>query len=124
MILHPNIITNLDSYKQMDGCYLLLQFHRCGYKNRNGTRKKTDYKRGNQCLIPTNNPNWRKTKDKYKDKVKIYFTRQPPKNLKWPKITFITHLLASKKALTLKVKNYIWIYLIKIYLGVGGKSWH
>ena len=107
MILHPNIITNLDSYKQKDGSYLLLQFHGCDYKNRNGTRKKTDYKRGNQCLIPTNNLYWRKTKDKYKDKVKIYFTRQAAKSLKWPKITFITHALASKKALTLKVKNYI-----------------
>ena len=35
-------------------------------KNINGTRKRIDYERGYQCILPTNKLYWRKAKDKYK----------------------------------------------------------
>ena len=66
--LHPNIVRNIHHYKQDDGSYLFKRYQGCDYTNRNSTRKRIDYKRGKQCLMSTNDPYWRVTKDKYKDK--------------------------------------------------------
>ena len=40
-------------------------YHGCQFKNRNGTRREIDYKRGKICLVPTNDWCWRPTKMKY-----------------------------------------------------------
>ena len=51
-------------------------YHKCSYgkKSRCGTRKLTDFKRGNKCICPTNNPLWKETKETYKQK-RTYLTR-------------------------------------------------
>ena len=89
--LHPSIVRNIHHYKQDDGSYLFKRYHGCDYRNRNGTRKRTDQKREKQCLIPTNDPYWRVTKDKYKDKGRFYLARQPARNLKWAKTILSAH---------------------------------
>ena len=45
-------------------------------KNKNGSRKLIDYSQGDQCISPTNNHYWKKTKDKYKIEKEKYFTGQ------------------------------------------------
>ena len=63
--IHPNIKHTINPYKK--GCYYILPtYHGCGLKNRNGIRKRVDYKRGFQCILPTQNTFWRRTKNKYK----------------------------------------------------------
>ena len=47
-------------------------------KNRNGTHKEIDYKRGKQCLFPQNSRRWRPTKIKYLQR-RPYHTRQRAK---------------------------------------------
>ena len=39
-------------------------------KNRCGTRKLIDFKRNEKCICQTNEPFWRQTKEKYKQKRK------------------------------------------------------
>ena len=80
--LHPNLVNNIQSYKQEDGCYLFPKYHGCDYRNRNDTKKSIDYKRRQQCLMPTNDPYLWVTKDKYKDKRRSYLTRQTAPRLK------------------------------------------
>ena len=69
--LHPNLVNNIQSYKQEDGCYLFPKYRGCDYRNRNGTRKSIDYKRGQQYLMPTNNPYWRVKKTNTMIKVEF-----------------------------------------------------
>ena len=72
-LIHPNINENINHYKK--GCYYILPvYHGCGLRNRNGLNKRVDYKRGYQCILATNKPYWRRTKNKYKFK-KVYNTR-------------------------------------------------
>ena len=91
--LHPNLVINIQSYKQEDGCYLFPKYHGCDWRNRSGTRKSIDYKRGQQCLMRIIDPYWRVTKDKYEDKGRIYLTRQTVCRLKWAKTMFIINAL-------------------------------
>ena len=62
--IHPNIKHNIDHYKK--GYYILPTYHGCGFRNKNGIRKRIDYKRGYQCILPTQNPFRRRAKKKYK----------------------------------------------------------
>ena len=57
----------------MQGCY-----HGCHRKNRNGTHKEIDYKRGKICLFPTNSRCCRPTQMKYQER-RPYQTRQRAK---------------------------------------------
>ena len=91
-LIDPNLMWSIDRYKK-DSSYVFLTYHGCNYKNRNGTRKRIDYKRGEQCMRPTDIPYWRKTKEKYKNKGKVYFTRRHKNQLKWAKNMFIIHTL-------------------------------
>ena len=50
-IIHPNLKANIDHYGDQ---IFLPVYHGCRLNNRNGTRKKIDYKRGQQCLFGTN----------------------------------------------------------------------
>ena len=51
------------------------RYHSYHQKNRNGTHKEIDCKRGKQCLFPTNSRCWRPTKMKYLER-RTYHTRQ------------------------------------------------
>ena len=54
-ILHPNLKANADHYYD-NGFYVFPIYHGCGHRNRNGTNKRIDYKRGEQfCSLLTNN---------------------------------------------------------------------
>ena len=48
-------------------------------KKRNGTRKLIEYDQEYQCIVPTDKPHWRKTKNKYKHGIingkRQYWTR-------------------------------------------------
>ena len=77
--LHPNLV--------------FPKYHGCDWRNRSGTRKSIDYKRGQQCLMRIIDPYWRVTKDKYEDKGRIYLTRQTVCRLKWAKTMFIINAL-------------------------------
>ena len=48
-------------------------------KKRNGTRKLIEYDQEYQCIVPTDKPHWRKTKNKYKhgiiNRKRQYWTR-------------------------------------------------
>ena len=74
--IHPNIKHTINHCKKCY-CYVLPTYHGCGLKNRNGIRKRVDYKRGFQCILPTQNPFWRRTKTKYKQ---FYFYNTRLKN--------------------------------------------
>ena len=72
-LIHPIINENINHYKKE--CYYILRvYHGCSLRNRNGLNKRVDYKRGYQCILATNKPYWRRTKNKYKFK-KVYNTR-------------------------------------------------
>ena len=43
--------------------------------------------------MPTNDPYWRVTKDKYKDKSRFYLPRKAAGNLKWAKTILIISAL-------------------------------
>ena len=75
-IIHPNLRVNADHYLDM-GWYKFPAFHGCGHRNRNGTNKLIDYKRGQQCLFPTDKQYWKPYKDISKDKLRkdINYTR-------------------------------------------------
>ena len=77
-IIHPNITTHINHYHK-GGVIVLPVYHGCGYVNRNGTRKRIDYKRGKQCVLPTQKPYYKPFKElskKYRSRQrKIYFTR-------------------------------------------------
>ena len=84
---------SIDCYKK-DNYYVFPTYHGCNYKNKNCTRKRIDYKSGEQCIRPIDIPYWTKTKQKYKNKGKVYFTRRHKNRLKWAKNMFIIHALA------------------------------
>ena len=75
-IIHPNIRHNIDHYHD-SGVIILPLYHGCGLVNRNGARKCIDYKRGHQCVLPTQKAYWKPfSKIKRKDlQTKVYFTR-------------------------------------------------
>ena len=75
-IFHPNIRENADHYLD-NNRYRFPPFHGCGKRNKNGTNKSIDYKRGEQCLFPTEKRYW-KTYAKFpKNKIShnVKFTR-------------------------------------------------
>ena len=54
------------------------RYHGCHKKNRNGTHKKIDYKRGKRYFFPANSRCWRPTKMKYLEQRQCH-TRQRAK---------------------------------------------
>ena len=74
-IFHPNLIANKDHYLK-NGIYRFPPYHGCGLRNRNGTNKLIDYKRGYQCLFPTEKRYWKpyKTINKKTYSKKVKFT--------------------------------------------------
>ena len=64
-LIHSNITANIDYYKK-GNYYLFPTYHGCGLRNSDGIKKIVDYKRGYQCVLPSSNPYWRRTKEKYK----------------------------------------------------------
>ena len=72
-LIHPNITDNIHYYKKGNH-YILPVYHGCGLRNRNSLNKRVDYKRGEQCVLSTNKPYWRRAKEKYKLK-RVYNTR-------------------------------------------------
>ena len=75
-IIHPNIRRNINHHR--DGALIHLpNYHGCHYANRNGIRKRIDYKRGQQCVLATDIHFWKlfnEIKKKYLP-TKVYFTR-------------------------------------------------
>ena len=73
--LHSNIISNIDSYKK-GYHYIFPSYHGCRYRNRNGTRKRIQYNKGEQCLVPVHSFCWRPVKKKYLgNPIRVYMTR-------------------------------------------------
>ena len=74
--IHPNIRNNIEKLKQGD-YYVLPNYHGCSIKNRNGTRKKINYRKGNFCKLATDWLYWKDLKDININKLpyKIYLTR-------------------------------------------------
>ena len=73
--LHPNLVSNIKRYKE--GCfYLFPSHHGCSYRNRNETRKKVQYSRGEQCVNVAHTSCWRPAKKKYLGfSPRVYLTR-------------------------------------------------
>ena len=71
--IHPHINDCIDQYRNKDIIHLPA-YHGCNTVNRNGTRKLVDYRRGYQCLCPTDKGYWKKTKAKYRINY-VNFTR-------------------------------------------------
>ena len=71
--IHPHINDCIDHYRHKNIIHLPA-YHCCDTVNRNNTRKLVNYRRGNQCLCPTNKGYWRKTKAKYRINY-VCFTR-------------------------------------------------
>ena len=71
-LIHPNITDHIGYYKK-GNYYLFPTYHSCGLRNWNSIKKRVDYKRGYQCMLPSSNPYWR-TKEKY-TQTKVYNTR-------------------------------------------------
>ena len=72
-MLHPNIVKNANKYLK-NGCYHLPTYHGCGKKNRNGTNKEIDYKRGEYCFFPTEKKYWKKKRIQRKVKFTRYMS--------------------------------------------------
>ena len=74
--IHPNISNKIHKFKQ-GNYYVFPTFHGCNFKNRNGSRKRINYKVGNMCVSPTENIYWKDIANINKKKLpyKIYFTR-------------------------------------------------
>ena len=73
--LHRHLHDFVHYYRREDLLDLPL-YHGCDKVNKNGTRKLIGYDQGYQCIKPTNNLYWKKTKDKYKiQKKRVYWTR-------------------------------------------------
>ena len=100
--LHPQLHSFVNSYKQGNVIDLPL-YHGCNKKKKkkNGSRTLIDYSQGNQCISPTNNHYWKKTKDKYKivKKKRFYWTRY----MTW---TNRRHLFKNKD-------NFVYNYKLK-----------
>ena len=72
-LIYPNITDNIDCYRK-GSLYILPEYHGCGLRNRNCLKKRIDYRRGYQCVLPSSKPYWRRTKEKYKLQ-RVYNTR-------------------------------------------------
>ena len=74
--IHPNLRNNIEKFRKGE-YYLLPSYHGCNKKNRNGTRKKINYRKGNLCVLGTEWLYWKNLKDINTDKLpyKIYLTR-------------------------------------------------
>ena len=57
-------------------------YHGCGFRNRNRTRKLTDYKRDQNCVLSTDEYCWRQTKQKYLVKKKSLHTKKKKRIMK------------------------------------------
>ena len=97
--IHPNIKHTINHYKK-GYYYILPSYHGFGLNNRKGIRKRVDSKRGFQCILPTQNHFWRKTKSKYKQ---FYFYNTTYK------VNYRLGALAIIKG------NYYYDYKIKKY---------
>ena len=73
-IIHPNLLANKHHYLK-NKVYVFPQYHGCGYKNKNGTNKKIEYKRGHQCLFPTDKRYWKKNVAGRLVPRKLHYTR-------------------------------------------------
>ena len=71
--IHPNLLSDIGSYK-VGAYYIFPAYRSCRCRNRNGTRKKIEYNRGEICVAPVHTACWRKTKKKYLS-PKVYHTR-------------------------------------------------
>ena len=69
--IHANLLSDIESYK-VSMHYIFPAYHGC--QNRNGTRKKIEYSRGEICVVPVHTACWRKTKKKYLS-PKVYHSR-------------------------------------------------
>ena len=91
--LHPNIVCNIDSYKE-GRYYIFPTYHGCRYRNRNGTRKKIQYNRGEQCLTPVHTFCGRPVKKKYSgNPVRVYRARYRKNYFKDIKNLFLVQML-------------------------------
>ena len=91
--LHPNIVSNIDSYKE-DRYYIFPTYHGCRYRNRNGTRKKIQYNRGEQCLTPVHTFCGRPVKKKYLGNlIRVYRTKYRKNYFKDIKNLFLVQML-------------------------------
>ena len=70
---HPNLLSYIESYN-VGAYYIFPTYHGFGYRNRNGTRNKKKYNRGEVCINPVYTACWRKTKNKYSN-PRVYNTR-------------------------------------------------
>ena len=90
---HPNLVSNIKRYK--DGCYYLYpSYHGCSYRNRNGTRKKIQYNRGEQCVNLVHNSCWKRVKKKYLGfPPRVYLTRYQKNYFKNTRNLFLVQML-------------------------------
>ena len=101
--LHPHLHDFVHYYRR-GNVFDLLLYHGCNKKNRNGTRKLIEYDQGYQCIIPTDNLSWRKTKNNYqrtgsRNTKRVYWGR------------YIT--LTNKRHLFKKKGNFVYNYNLK-----------
>ena len=91
--LQPNLVSNIKRCKE--GCYYLFpSYHGCSYRNRNGTRKKIQYKRGEQCVNPVHTSSYTPVKKKYLGfSPRIYFTRYRKNYFKNTRNLFLVQIL-------------------------------
>ena len=73
-IIHPNLLANKNRYLK-NRLYEFPQYHGCGFRNKNGTNKEIDYKRGGQCLFPTAKRYWKKNIAGRLIPRKLHYTR-------------------------------------------------
>ena len=91
--LHPNIISNIDSYKE-GTYYIFPTYHGSRYRNRDGTTKKIQYNRAEQCLTPVHTFCGRPVKKKYfGNPIRVYQTRYPKNYFKDIKNSFLVQML-------------------------------
>ena len=96
---HPNLLSDFESYK-VGTYYLFPTYHGCWYKNRNGTRKKMQFFRGEVCINAVHTACWRRTKKKYLN-PKVYNTRY--RRIVYKRGFFLSSLLLN----WLKIMNVI-----------------
>ena len=69
-MIHPHVIF-LKRHYFKNGMYVFPTYHGCGDKNKDGSNRQIDYKRGGHCLFPTFKKYGKK---KQKKKLKKNFT--------------------------------------------------
>ena len=50
---HPVLLRNISRWQEIDGTFIIKKYHGCKRRKRNGTRKFTEYFRGEICSKPT-----------------------------------------------------------------------